>query len=131
MSSMFGVLPPQEHTFTIDIKGSSSGSQFQGSFTYARPTLGASIEIGKTKAFITGGLPVDADTDAVADMLATLRHTLVKSPDWWSKDAAFGTKLYDLNVIVEIMKHCNEFEKNREVKTPELPRSEAPGGEKN
>lgn len=112
---MFSVLPPQEHTFTIDVIGTSSGERFQGSFTYSRPTLGVSIDIGKTKAFITGGLKVDEDTDAVADMLSTLKHTLVKFPEWW-KAADFGTRMYDLNVLFEIMSKCNEFERDRSAK---------------
>lgn len=112
---MFSVLPPQEHTFTVQIKGSQSGQTFEGSFTYARPTLGVNIQIGKTKAFILGGLPVDADTDAVADMMATLRHTLVKFPDWW-KESDYGSKLLDLNVLFDLMKQCNDFEKSRDAK---------------
>lgn len=112
---MFSVLPPQEHSFTIEVKGTQSGQTFEGSFTYARPTLGINILIGKSKAFITGGLPVDPDTDAVVEMLATLRHTLVKFPDWW-KESEFGSKMQDLNVLFEIMKKCNEFEKSREIK---------------
>lgn len=119
---MFSVLPPQEHTFTIDVVGLRSGQAFQGSFTYSRPTLGVSLEIGKTKAFLLGGLSVDPDTDAVADMIATLRHTLVKYPEWW-KESLFGAKLQDLNVLFDIMKNCNEFEKSREVK-PEVKKDE-------
>lgn len=115
---MFSILPPQEHTFTIDVKGTKSNQQFTGSFTYSRPTLGISIEIGKTKAFITGGLPVDPDTDAVADMLATLKHTLIKAPDWW-KESHSGSKLQDLNVIFDIMKKCNDFESGRTEKLAE------------
>jgi len=110
---MFSVLPPQEHTFTLSVKGSQSGQTFEGSFTYARPTLGVNIQIGKTKAFITGGLPVDADTDAVVELMATLRHTLVKYPEWW-KESEFGSKLLDLIVLFELMQKCNEFEKSRE-----------------
>lgn len=109
---MFSVLPPQEHSFTIKTKGASSGQLFEGSFTYARPTLGVSIEIGKTKAHLTGGLPVDEDTDAVANMISTLRHTLVKYPEWW-KECVFGANLQDLNVLFELMKQCNDFEKGR------------------
>lgn len=117
---MFSVLPPQEHTFTLDVKGSASGEQFTGSFTYVRPTIGMSIEIGKTKAFMLGGAPnVDDDTDAVADMLATLRHTLVKFPEWW-KETLFGTKLYDLNVVFDIFKKCTDFEKARDEKLAEV-----------
>lgn len=112
---MFSVLPPQEHTFTIKVKGSSSGQTFEGSFTYARPTLGVSIEIGKTKAHLTGGLPVDEDTDAVANMISALRHTLVKYPDWW-KECVYGANLQDLNVLFDLMKHCNDFEKGRTTK---------------
>lgn len=113
---MFSVLPPQEHTFTIQVIGMKSGQTFEGSFTYARPTLGVNIQIGKTKAFITGGLPVDPDTDAVVEMLATLRHTIVKYPEWW-KESEFGSKMQDLNVLFEIMTKCNEFEKSRDLKT--------------
>lgn len=112
---MFSVLPPQEHTFTIKVKGTTSGQEFEGSFTYARPTLGVSIEIGKSKAHLTGGLPVDEDTDAVANMISTLRHTLVKFPDWW-KEAMYGANLQDLNVLFALMKQCNDFEKSRTVK---------------
>lgn len=112
---MFSVLPPQEHTFTIQVTGIRSGQTFEGSFTYARPTLGTNIQIGKTKAFITGGLPVDPDTDAVVEMLSTLRHTLVNYPDWW-KDSEFGSKMQDLNVLFEIMSHCNKFENDRDKK---------------
>ncbi len=115
---MFEVLPPQEHTFTIQVQGDRSKQTFEGSFTYSRPTLGVNIQIGRTKALITGGLPVDADTDAVADMLATLRHTLVKSPEWWAK-SDHGAKLQDLNVLFELMKRCNDFEKSRDEKLDE------------
>jgi len=112
---MISVLPPQEHTFTLDLEGTSSGERFQGSFTYARPTIGTSIEISKTEAFLRGGAPLDEDADAVTRMLATLRHTLIKYPDWW-KQAGFGAKMYDLNVLLEIMSQCNKFEQERQAK---------------
>jgi hypothetical protein len=112
---MITTLPPQEHSFTIDVEGSSSGERFQGSFTYARPTIGISIEISKTEAFLKGGASLDEDADAVTKMLATLRHTLIKYPDWW-KQAGFGTKMYDLNVLLEIMAQCNKFEQERQEK---------------
>lgn len=119
---MFSVLPPQEHTFTIQITGTQSGQTFEGSFTYSRPTLGMNVQISKTKAFILGGLPVDDDADAVVDMMATLRHTIVKAPDWW-KESDFGAKLMDLNVLFAIMKECNDFEKKRDEK-PEAKKDE-------
>ncbi len=112
---MFSVLPPQEHTFTIEVKGTQSGQTFDGSFTYARPTLGVNIQISKTIAFITGGLPLDEDAKAVVEMLATLRHTIIKAPEWWAKSDC-GSQLQDLNVIFAIMKECNDFEKKREMK---------------
>lgn len=123
---MFAVLPPQEHSFTIKVVGLKSGQVFEGSFVYARPTLGINIQIGKTKAFILGGLPVDDDTDAVADMMATLKHTLIKFPEWW-RESDTGARLQDLNVLFALMKECNDFEKARDQKKPEVKKDEQAG----
>jgi hypothetical protein len=109
---MISALPPQEHSFTINVKGSSTGEQFQGSFTYARPTLGTNIEIAKTEAFMKGGAALDEDASIITNILATLRHTLIKYPDWW-KEAGFGANMYDVNVVLAIMGECNKFEKER------------------
>lgn len=99
-----------EHTFTIDIKGSDTGQQFSGTFKYVRPNLGTQLEIDKTKTRLNGDLTtISDDTKYINGVLASLRHTLTDVPDWWV-NSDFGTKLYDINVILEIEKACSNFE---------------------
>jgi hypothetical protein len=75
---MFSVLPPQEHSFSIDVVGTKSGQTFQGSFTYSRPTLGLSIEIGKTKAHMLGGAPVFS-TDALTCINSSIFFSYIRA----------------------------------------------------
>lgn len=104
-------LPPMEHTFTVSVEGTETGQKFDGTFTYKRPNLRVKSEISKTAAMLDGGiLTLDEDTKFLHSILASLKHTLNKCPDWW-KDADFGYELYDVNVILEIYKACSEFEK--------------------
>ena len=106
------VLPSMEHSFTIDIKGSETGQQYDGTFTYKRPNLRVKSEISKTAARLDGGMTnLDDDTKFLHSILATLKHTLIKSPEWWEK-ADYGFELYDLNVIFDIYKCCSDFEKD-------------------
>jgi len=103
-------LPSMEHTFTINIKGSETAQQFDGTFTYKRPNQRMKSEIAKTTARLNEELKgLDEDTLLVHRILASLRHTLIKSPEWWQK-SDFGYELYDVNVIFEIFKACTNFE---------------------
>jgi len=102
-------LPPMEHTFSIDLKGSETGKLFQGTFTYKRPNLKSRSEIAKTVArFNEDVKTLDADTKVLHEIMAALKHTLVASPDWWVKSND-GFDLYDLNVIYEVYKSCSDF----------------------
>lgn len=104
-------LPSMEHNFTISVKGTETGQQFDGSFTYKRPNLRAKSEIAKTAAMLDGGLKnIDEDTKFLHSILATLKHTITNSPEWWIK-ADFGFELYDINVILDVYRACSEFEK--------------------
>lgn len=104
-------LPSMEHTFSIKVKGTETGELFEGTFTYRRPNLRTKSEISKTAAMLDGGLKnLDEDTRLLHNILATLKHTLTKSPEWWEK-SDFGFELYDVNVILEVYRACNEFEK--------------------
>lgn len=104
-------LPSMEHVFTVDIKGSETGQQFQGTFKYKRPNIRIQSEIAKTSAMLDGGLSnIDKDTKFLHSVLATLQHTLIDVPEWWQK-ADSGYELYDHNVIFDIYTHCNKFEK--------------------
>lgn len=103
-------LPSMETTFTIDVKGSDTGQQFQGSFTYRRPNLRAKSNAAKLAARLNEDLKnLDEDTKFIHDVLANLRHSLIETPDWWQK-SDFGMNLYDTNVIFDIYKACVEFE---------------------
>lgn len=104
-------LPSMEHSFQIKVKGSETGQSFEGSFTYRRPNLRTKSEISKTAAILDGGLKnLDEDTQLLHGILARLKHTISASPEWWSK-ADFGFELYDVNVILEVYRACDEFEK--------------------
>lgn len=103
-------LPSMEHSFQIKVKGSETGQLFEGTFSYKRPNLRAKSEISKTAAMLDGGLTnLDEDTQLLHGILARLKHTITSSPEWWAK-ADYGFELYDVNVILEVYKACNEFE---------------------
>lgn len=99
-----------ESTFTISVKGAETGQMFDGTFTYRRPNLRVKSEIAKTAARLNSDLKnLDEDTKFLHSILATLKHTLIASPDWWTK-ADSGYELYDINIIFEIYKACSKFE---------------------
>jgi hypothetical protein len=103
-------LPPMEHTFTIDVRGSDTGQQFQGSFTYKRPNLRAKSNAAKLAARLNEDLKnLDEDTKLLHSILAELRFSLVQYPDWWQK-SDFGLELYDVNVVFDIYRACIDFE---------------------
>ena len=107
---MIKALPSMESTFTVSIKGIETAQQFDGTFTYKRPNLRVKSEIAKTTAILDSGLKnLDEDTKFLHNILATLKHTIIKSPDWWDK-ADFGFELYDVNVVFEVYKACSDFE---------------------
>jgi len=107
---MIKALPSMESTFTVSIKGTETAQQFDGTFTYKRPNLRVKSEIAKTTAILDSGLKnLDEDTKFLHNILATLKHTIIKSPDWWDK-ADFGFELYDVNVVFEVYKACSDFE---------------------
>jgi hypothetical protein len=103
-------LPSMEHTFTIDVKGSDTGKQFQGTFTYRRPNRKAKSDAAKLAARLNEDLKnLDEDTKFTHEVLAGLRFNLVETPEWWQKED-YGMKLYDDNIIFEIYKFCAKFE---------------------
>lgn len=106
-------LPSKEHVFTIDVKGSGTGQTYSGTFKYKRPTIRVKSDIAKTKALLDGGLELDEDTSFIHRVLSSLRHTLVEHPQWWiEQDYGFEMDESDINVLLDIFKECNEFEKS-------------------
>lgn len=103
-------LPPMEHTFTIKIEGSNTKRMYEGTFTYRRPNIRAQSEIAKTAAKLNEDLKnLEDDTKFLHSIFATLRHTLIESPQWWS-ESDYGYELYDVNVVLDIYKNCQTFE---------------------
>ncbi len=110
------VLPPMEHTFSIEEKGSETGQPYAGTFTYKRPSLRVRTEINKTAAILDGGVvTLDEETKYLHTVFARLKHTLSNVPDWWEK-SDYGFELYDLNVVLAIYKATKEFDKEWEQK---------------
>jgi hypothetical protein len=104
------VLPSMEHTFTLSVKGSDTGQQFDGTFTYKRPNLKAKSQAAKLAARLNEDLKnLDEDTKFIHELVADLRYSLISFPEWWQK-SDFGLELYDVNVIFEIRKACVNFE---------------------
>lgn len=104
-------LPSMEFILTINIKGSDTGTMWDGTFKYKRPNRRIKSEIAKTTAMLNGGIVgLDEDTMFFHEILATLKHTLVEYPQWW-KDKDYGYELHDDNVAVEIYAKTQEFEK--------------------
>jgi len=104
-------LPAQEHTFQLKLEGNDTRQKFEGSFTYKRPNIRISTEIDKTTAILNGGiLGLDEDTQFFHKMLATLKHTVIKYPEWWEQ-SDFGYELQDTNVVIELYKETQKFEK--------------------
>ena len=107
---MINTLPSMEFSFSIDVKGSDTGQQFQGTFTYKRPNLRLKSNAAKLAARLNEDLRnLDEDTKFIHDVLANLRFSLIQTPDWWQK-SDFGLELYDTNVIFDIYKACIDFE---------------------
>lgn len=103
-------LPSMEKTFTIDVKGSDTGQQFQGTFTYKRPNFRARSNAAKLAARLNEDLKnIDDDTKFMHNVLADLRFSLIETPEWWQQ-SDFGLNLYDTNVILDIYRVCVEFE---------------------
>lgn len=108
--SSIKTLPSMETTFTIKSQGSDTGKIYEGTFTYKRPNFRIKSEISKTEARLNGDLKnLDEDMAFLHKVLSVLRHTLVNAPDWWVK-ADYGFDLYDVNVILEVWKACQDFE---------------------
>jgi len=104
------VLPSMEHHFTIKTKGSETGQMFEGTFTYKRPNLRKKSDIAKEKARLNGDLKnLDEDTAFLHGILSTLKFTISNAPEWWIK-ADLGFELFDLNVILDVYKACQDFE---------------------
>ena len=105
-------LPSMVHTFTIEVKGSDTGQNFQGTFTFTRPSLRVQSQIEKTEARLNEGMEsISEDLKYIHKMVAYLKHTLSNTPEWWVK-SDHGLDLYDINVVFELWKAVTAFNNN-------------------
>lgn len=103
-------LPSMEHTFTVSIKGSSTGRVWDGTFTFQVPTLRAESQIEKTRIRLNEGLSLSEDIDFLHEMVAFLAHTLIETPEWWKRSGT-TMDIHDLNVYTELYQECTKFRK--------------------
>lgn len=110
---MIKKLPSMEHTFSVELEGKETGQKYAGTFTYKRPNLRIKSEIAKTTARLNEDLKnLDPDIAFMHEVLATLKHTLAPGDNapWWI-NSDLGFNLFDVNVILELYKETQKFEK--------------------
>lgn len=112
MSSIYTNLPSDEYNFHLDIEGNQTKSKFTGDFTFKKPTLGIKCEISRSATRLGGDVAQQLDTESknLNYALAWLRHTLINFPKWW-QEYEYGEKLYDDNVISELLTKTLSLEK--------------------
>lgn len=79
-------------SFTMTWRNQETGHVKVGTFTAIRPNLGALGRIAVLKAKLNGGEQVDAQTDFLHDMMATLQVLLKDVPDWWTPSDFFDAR---------------------------------------
>lgn len=71
------------HTFRVDFSA-DFGDKFKGSFTVHHPSQMERMRIGILQSQLTGGIPpMDARTDNLVVMIATLDTVLDDKPEWF------------------------------------------------
>ena len=106
-------LPDNEHTFTLDIKGSETKTHFCGKFTYKIPNVIKKTLIDKAFLHLNSGFSESELSDftlSIHKWTAYLTHAFIECPKWW-EECEFGLKLYDYNVLDELYKECSKFYK--------------------
>ncbi len=104
------MLPSDETTFNVQIKGETTGRMYEGSFTYKLPDLREESDISKMKARLDEGLSLDEDMNLLHDILSYLYYTIKKAPEWWTKELS-QLKTRDYNVYTTLRKKCLDFER--------------------
>lgn len=108
---MYGALPKNERTFTIEMDGETTGIKYKGEFT-AKCVLNMSgkhsLELEKTRLMADYANP-SAGLAGIAISLATIRAKVVSGPDWWTKSDG-GANILDENVIFKIFDECVKME---------------------
>lgn len=108
---MYGALPKNERTFTIDVTGETTGIQYKGEFV-AKCVLNMAgkhaMELEKTRLMADYANP-SAGLMGIAISLATVRAKVLKGPEWWTSSNG-GADIIDENVIFTIFDECLKIE---------------------
>jgi len=110
-------LPPNEHTFTINVVGEVTKQTSHGSFTCRRVlNLGQRAEADLVEARMNQGLKeIRPATQTLHYVLSQLYVRITKAPAWWinsflPEEGVPGKTLMDLNVISAIFAECMQAE---------------------
>ncbi|GAF75150.1 unnamed protein product [marine sediment metagenome] len=119
-------LPSMEFAFDINVKGETTGKNYQGKFKYQRLNYAKRSEAAKLTAQLNGDLlTLEPAIKVINFMLGILQNGLIESPEWW-KECDYGLDLYDFNIITEIYDKINIFEQKWKVEVwgtePEKPK---------
>lgn len=106
-------LPDMEYSFSIDVEGNTTRQKFTGDFKFLIPNNKKKAQADRYRAELNGGLDdrLDPEVLVLNYTIAYLRFSLTEVPKWW-KEKDFGYELHDFNVVNEVYKKCQEFEKN-------------------
>lgn len=100
---MYGALPKNERTFSMDTEGETTGETYEGQFVAKCVLTMAerhSKELEKTRMLADYAHP-SGSLSGIAEILSTIRSKLVKWPDWWA-NLDYGSKILDENIVVEL-----------------------------
>lgn len=106
------MLPSNEYTFTLKVKGDKTKSSYEGPFTVkCLLSNGELIDVGlRIDAYNRGSTTVPQGIALLNRALAELEVRIIKAPSWW-KDSNSGRDLLDTNVIYEVFEKSLDAEK--------------------
>lgn len=104
------MLPKNEHSFNVDVKGETTGERFQGSFTVKQIlTVREQAQVGLLADTYNGGSRTIPRNVALMNLaIAELEVRIMQdkkgaqlAPSWW-RDSDDGRDLLDVNVLYDI-----------------------------
>lgn len=110
---MYESLPKIERSFEFSHVGPLSGKKYDGTFTIkCALNVGAkhSLELEKTRLMADYTNP-SPGLLTIAVSLSTVRHMIIKAPDWWKDSKEGGELLEEDDVVMQLYDKCIEVQK--------------------
>ena len=106
-------VPAREHDFVIDTECKVSKRNYKGNFKCIIPNLKLKALADKKRAELNSGLDEALDPSVLElhYKIAFLRFTLIDSPNWW-KENDYGYDLDGFNIVDEVYKEVEKFQKD-------------------